>query len=118
MDCGNPRYAASRASSIIGGLLNKVHDKDVVSVIVQSETNATDAVEAGEGEVQEQDKVTEELTFNPDDESGFFSLMKKETGLEDDQATIFSVTTKTTEMAPTTAIISEKCKDLQSQLNQ
>jgi len=44
--------------------------------------------------------------------------MKKETGLEDDQATIFSVTTKTTEMAPTTAIISEKCKDLQSQLNE
>lgn len=102
MDCGNPRYAASRASSIVGGLLNKVHDKDVVSVIVQSEPNATD-VQTPPDEV-----VAEELTFNPDDESGFFSYMKKE--LEDDEATILSFSTKTTE--PVSAILSEKCKDL------
>lgn len=84
----NPRFAASKAGSIIGGLISGMHTSDGNNGEANSEDEAAiEAAQEVQGQLQEAELVDEEdpelpededdgITFMGDNESAFFSYLK------------------------------------------
>jgi hypothetical protein len=83
----NPRYAASKAGSVLGGLLCGMHKGDPADDLDDINHELVDG-ELDEQEEEEPDQEAEEgdeITFMGDTESEFFQFLKQQYGVRDNE---------------------------------
>jgi hypothetical protein len=96
----NPRYAASRAGSVVGGLICGMHKADPADDIEEINHELVDGeleAAAEDGDPEQELEEGDEITFMGETESAFFEFLKQQHAGEKGQEDACTVATSAIE---------------------